>query len=733
MTFNYLQASFTGGAVSRRLQSRSDTQIYGIAAAEISNMVPAVEGPLMKRPGTRIRATALATTSWLSAFVFNSTQSYVLAWSDGKVRFFTNDGPLLNAGTPVETVVPYSAAEAAELGMEDNYDALYLAHEKYPPATLLRTSATAFTYGTLALTVEPFDDANRDEAVTVTASAATGTITLTASAPVFLPGHAGAQFRIEAQDFADVQAWQAGIDGITVGSKRRSLGKVYLAETAGRTGQIQPEHVEGAEWDGSAGQDVNSKGPYGVRWAYLHDRIGIVRITAVTDSQTATATVVRRLPESVVASGSWRWAHSLFSAEAGWPHLVFIYRGRLMFFRGNKLAASVLADLRDFNEYNEEGVRSADMGFVRTIDAPDKPLWAVVDRNVLIVGTSRGEFTVDAQNDSEILSGGNIDIKPNSRHGGELVPPLQTATETLFVQRGGRKLRAAAYTIESDRYSARNLMLYARQFGYPGIKQLAYQAEPQELIWALRGNGTVAAHPYSPEQEVKGWSLGLAIEDARVLSIASIPSPDGGRDDLWLLVERGGVRTVEQLAPWWDEDEGAAPATAYFLDSGVTYSGAPTTVISGLGHLAGLTVGVLADGFWQPERVVSDSGTVTLDAAASLVHVGRLYTARLETLPPVVPRRDGSGVGVRKRLVRLAAWLIDSFNVFGAAKGAPFDQLVVRNPNNPMNSAPTMFNGSRDIAVRGDYEEQGQAVLEDRSPWPWILPALISRIEEGQQ
>ena len=110
--FHHLQASFTGGQISRRLHSRVDTQVYAIAAAEVTNMVPAVEGPLQKRPGTRWRTTALSTASWLSTFVFNATQSYVLVWSDLKLRFMTNDALLEVASVPVEVTVPYTAAQA---------------------------------------------------------------------------------------------------------------------------------------------------------------------------------------------------------------------------------------------------------------------------------------------------------------------------------------------------------------------------------------------------------------------------------------------------------------------------------------------------------------------------------------------------------------------------------------------------------------------------------------------
>lgn len=732
---NVLQPSFNGGELSRRLHSRTDTQIYATAAAELTNMVPTVEGPLIKRPGTRYRAAALTSTSWLTPFVFNATQAYVLAWSDETIRFFTNDALLTDGGgDPVEVTVPYSDAEAPYVSQIQSYDVLYLAHEQHPPATLSRTAAASFTYAALSLEIEPFSTPNSDQDIFVYADAETGTVTLNAvGGDVWQAGHVGAQFRIEAEDFSDIEAWQPGIDGITIGTLRRSEGKVYRAETAGRTGNEQPLHVRGAAWDGSSGTDINAKGPYGVRWAYVHDRFGIVRITAFTSATEVTAEVIRHIPSSITVTGSYRWSHAWMSEAAGWPHLVVIYRGRLCLFRGNQFAGSVLGDYRDFAEYNEDAERSTDMGFVRTIDAPDKPLWCQVDGDTLLIGTSRGEFSIAPQNTSEIFSGSNMQIKPNSWHGSMAADTVQTATETIFIQRGGRKIRAARYAIEQDRRTARNLLLYARQMGRPQLVQLAYQAESEELLWALRSDGKVAVHSYNPDQDVKGWAMGLVIEDAIVRSICVIPSTDGTRDDLWLLVDRDGALSIEQLSEWWDEDGGLTPADSFHLDSGVSHVGSAISSLGGLEHLVGETVAILADGAVQLAQVVAGDGTVTISPAASKVHVGKLYTARFTSLSPDVPMRDGTSQGRRRSLNRIIARLIDSFRVFGGSKGGKLDELTDRPLSVPMGAGPGLFSGTVTRSVGGGWDTEGQATLESRTPFPWILSAIIARIELGDR
>jgi hypothetical protein len=733
MPYHLIQSSYNGGELSRRLQSRSDTAIYKIAASEILNMVPSVEGALVKRSGTRRRAAALASASWLSEFIFNATQAYVLEWSEGKIRFVTNNALLEDEDGPVEVAVPYSAADASLVSIQQSKDVLYMAHAGHPHAELRRTAADAFEYAALSLTGGPFGDRNRDASLTVTASGVSGAITITATGPIFKAGHVGAPFRIEAEDFADIQQWQIGIDDITVGTLRRNEGRVYQAVTSGRTGNSAPTHTVGIAWDGSSGNDINGDGPYGVQWRYLHDRFGVVTITGFTSTTQVTGTVQRRLPNSVTSVATERWAHGLFSAAEGWPHLVILWRGRLWFFRDFMLAGSVSGSYRDFSAYDESGAVQPDQGIVRQLDIPDKPLWVRADRQSMIIGTTLGEYAIGPINASEPISTDNIQVVPQSAHGSAQVWPVRTATEVVFAQRGARKIRAARYDFGQDRYIAPNLTLWARHMTQGGTVQMTYQAEPEELLWVLRGDGTAAAHPYNVEQDVKGWSRALAIEGSAIKSLVSIPSPDGGRDDLWLLVERDGAKTIEQLHDWWDEDAGVPIAEGFFVDSGVTFTGAATDTFS-VPHLAGEEVLILANGAQLPIQTVGGDGTIVLPIAATPVTIGRPYTARYTSLRAEVPRNDGTSQGRHKRIVALVASLIDSFAVVAGSLGDILDRIVKRPTGTPMPGAPPMFTGWTDSAsIGGGNDKDGRVTMEDRSPFPWILAATVAKIEGGDR
>ena len=540
--------SFNGGELSRRMEGRVDTSIYAIGSAEMVNFVPTVEGPAVKRPGTRMKRIAASTASWLFRFVFNQTQAYQIEASDGIFRFYTNGARIeTDPETPYEVEVPYSAAEMPDLSTQQSFDRLYLAHEAHPPAALKRTGGATFAHELLALKNGPFNDTNSDETITLTTSGTTGSITITASAAIFKPGHVGALFRMEAKDFSDVPAWEPGWE-MTLGEKRRSDGKVYLSiqlppSGSKRTGGDTPRHSSGEEWDGTGtGKDVNDKDAGGVLWRYLYDRFGIVRLTSVaTDGLSATATVLRTLPDSLTSVPSFRWAHGCFSEAEGWPSHVVIAKGRLIFFKPFECIGSVSGDYLNFQQFTTSGTTAADLAFRRPLSISDKVLWVARDTRI-IVGTASGEFAIGPINSSEAFSGTNFDLIPQSDYGCAPCRPLKAGVETIFVQVGGRKVRGAQFDLTRDRYVAPNKTVWHRHITKSGIVQLAFQQNPEEMVWGVRADGTLVAHPHEPEQEVKGWSRVVLGGNARALSAITTPSPDGLTDELWLLVERAGIR-----------------------------------------------------------------------------------------------------------------------------------------------------------------------------------------------
>ncbi len=740
-----IQTAFSGGELSPRMLGRVDTAIYGNGLELCENFVPTVEGPIVKRPGFEYIRAAAASATWLSSFRFSLTQDYLIEWSELRARFFTSAGRIeTSPGVAYETVTPYLAADAPMLSTQQSFDRLYLDHASYPPAALTRTGAATFAHASLAFINGPFADANTDETRTVTASGTTGGgITLAASAPIFTAGRVGALFRVEAKDFSTIKAWEAGLDGVTVGQVRRSESKAYTALSGGRAGSVQPTHTQGAEWDGSGvGQDINAKpssGSYGIQWEYRHDRFGIVRITAVAgDGLSATADVVRRLPDGATSVATFRWAHAAFSAAAGWPNIVKAFAGRLVHIKNFEVLASVAGDYLNHANFSNVGTVTADLAFRRTMATEDPALWAVGDRK-LVIGTASRELAVGAINAAQAISGDNISAEPQSFYGSAAAWPVQIGTETIFVQRGGRKLRSARYDFGQDRYVAANRTAFARHITGSGVVQLAFQKEPEELLFAVREDGQAAVKPMSAEQDpnnLLGYGRVTVGGGARILSAATIASADGKTDELWALIQSDFGKWIGRMRAF--RNDGDAIEGSFYVDAGVTsIAGVAQTHFTGLTHLAGKPVAVLADGGVVENITVAGDGSFDLPAAVVpndrpyVVTVGLAFTARVVTLRPEIAVGGQTSQGRRQRLVRITLRLLETVGIRVGPKGGKLDQLVDRAAGDAMDRAVPLFTADSDRAVSGGWTKLGQQEFVSEVPLPATIIAAMPEVELG--
>lgn len=747
-----LSTAFLGGEIDPLLGGRVDTDQYKLGLAKCENFVAINEGPLVKRPGFEYICDADPTSTWLSAFRFSITQEYVIEWGALKARFYTNGGFVETApgsGVHYEAATPYAAADAPALSTQQYYDRLYIDHPSYPPASLARITASTFSHGVTTLNNGPFTDRNSDETKTVTITGTLtvgGAVTITASAGIFAAGDVGSQFRAECKDFSTIKAWEPGMDAITAGEVVRSDGKAYTASTSGKTGSIVPTHTSGSEYDGQTKNDVlNAKGPYGVLWAYRHDRFGVVQITGFTSATQVTGIVKRRIPDSLASVGSYRWSHGAFSATRGWPGVVVNAFGRQLHFKGLELVASVVGDFSggqcNFETLTNTGTSTAaDLGFRRTLVESDPPLWATADAKKLLVGTASRELAIGAINNSLAVSGDNIQSEPQSFYGCEAIVPAQIGTLTTFVERGGRRLRSAGYDFGQDRYSAADLTAAARHITKGGILQLTWQRVPNQMLYAVRGDGQLVAHAVT-RLDIKGFSRQVLGGSARALSAMSIVGADGKTDELWLLVERtradGVKKEIWRQREW--RDLGDDQTRQFFVDAGVEISAAGgQSHFTGLTHLAGAPVAVLSGGGVVTGLTITAGGALDLPSNAVsadpfTVIVGLAYTAEAVTLRPEAQLRSaGSIQGLKKRARKVVLRLLDTLGLsIGAASDVEgrLEELIDRPADADMDAAIPLFTGDTPGPVEMEFNRDGTVRWVSDVPCAAVIAASVVSLE----
>lgn len=744
--------AFVGGEIDPLMGGRIDTEQFSYGLAKCENFVPVNEGPLVKRPGFEYIRDGDPTSTWLSPFRFSITQEYLIEWGALKARFFTQGGRIETApNVPYEVATPYAAAHAPYLSLQQSFDRLYIDHAGYRPAALTRTGPTTFAHANTTLVNGPFLDSNADEAVTVTVAGGLtvgGAATVTASAAIFAAGDVGAAFRIEAKDFSTMKAWEPGMDGIAINDVVRSDGKAYKALTAGKTGSKIPSHERGAEWDGQLKSDVvNAKGPYGVKWEYQHDSWGWIEISGFASATQVTGTVRKRLPDQVATVATFRWAHGAFSTTRGWPSAVLHAFGRQLHLKGLDVIGSVVNDYGggqcNFLTTTSAGLTAADLGFRRTLDASDPPLWAVADRTSVLLGTASGELIIGPVNAAAAVSGENIQSLPQSWYGSEQCWPIKCGADLAFIERGGRRIRWTGYDFGRDRYLPLDLTAAARSVTKSGLVQLAWQRLPFAMLHAVRSDGQIAVHP-ATRLEIKAFARtvlanGSGVAGARALSAVAIVGIDGKTDELWLLVERqradGLKKEIWKQTRW--RELGEAQAEQFYVDAGVRADAAGgQTHFSGLTHLAGAAVAVLAGGGVVPGLTVSAGGELDLPAGSVpadpyVLIVGLPYTAEAVTLPPPVEVRSGTAQGLLKRVRKVVMRLLETMGlkVGGASGEDPLEELLDRPASAAMDAPVPLFSGDTPGVIEMSPDRNGTVRFVSAAPLAATISAAMLSLE----
>lgn len=407
------------------------------------------------------------------------------------------------------------------------------------------------------------------------------------------------------------------------------------------------------------------------------------------------------------------------------PDNVSIFRERLVVSVNRRQHMSVAGDFPNFSGFDGSGHVVADCALNLDLLAGDlSPVsWMAPSQN-LVLGSFGGERSIGEQNISNAFGPTNVKVDVSSSQGSRDIPPAIIGSDVLFVDRSGRRVRRSGLAL--DPQDAADLSILAEHIGAESpFVDSAWQQSPSCVLWLVQANGGLCGLTYDRAQDVVAWHRHDV--GGFVHSICSIPSPDGTRDDLWLVVRRAfGQNTATYLEVMPDDFTlGRSVADQCFLDCSLTYEGAATLTISGLDHLAGQKVQALAQGFVIPDLDVSSDGVVTLPSMYEKVHIGlhhpsRIRTMRLEKSP------DGVSQGKIGRIHRVVLRLMDSVGVKLGPSFTKMDLKEFRVATMAMDTAVPIQTLDLACDFPGDYEDANYVCIEQGQPLPLtILSAAI--------
>jgi len=840
--------NFTGGELSPRLDGRNDLSKYASGCKTLENFIVYPHGSAARRSGSTFVAEVADSDNKtrLIPFEFSTTQTYMLEFSNLKIRFYKDNGSILegdktitgitqanpavvtstshgysngdevvitavvgmtevnskrflvagvttntfqltdkdgtninstgytaygSAGTAnkvYEITTPYTTAQLFDVKFAQSADVMYITHPSHEVEKLSRTGHTSWTLADVDFTNGPFQDVNTTTTTLTPSSASVGSRNITASATT----------------------------GINSGSG-------FISTDIGR--QI-----------------------------YFNSGYGV--ITAITSTTIAVATITTAFTN---ANAITAWQLGAFSDTTGHPSCVTFFEQRLVFAGTTNQPQAVF-----FSKSGDYENMDANIG--GTVADSDAIIYTIASNQVnairfmtatrtLVLGTAGGEFTVSGGGTDSAITPTNILIKKQSNHGAANIDSIAVGNVTLFLQRAKRKIRELAYNFDVDGYIAPDMTILSEHITETGITQMAYQQEPNQIIWGVRTDGELIGLTYQREQEVLAWhrhifggrfanatitvtdyaniangtrivltkadgttttftsatssttgkfhtatsnnqtatnlqtlidadsdftatvasnvvtitetsplSTGFltitSLDDSTRLaktdegkavceSVAVIPTDDA-EYQTWVIVKRtinGSTRRFVEYINNFDFTT-TDNTTFNFLDSALAYSGSAATTISGLDHLEGQTVSILADGATHPDKTVA-SGSITLDRSATDVKIGLAYKSILQTMRLDAGSQNGTSQGKTKRIYEITIRLYESIGVEVGESLDNMERIPFRTSSDPMDEGIPVFTGDKAVEFRGNYDTDGFIFVRQTQPLPLTILSLYPDLQ----
>jgi len=731
MRVTQFQTNFSVGELDPLLRARTDLAQYQNALEQAQNVLVQPQGGIKRRDGLKFihNFGGTFTDFKLIPFEFSVTDSYLLAFVAGRIYVF-KDGVLQTningSGNDYLAASSITAAMLDELQYTQAVDTLILCHEDLQTKRLVRNSDTNWTLENLPLLNLPqyayaFDTHSPN--FTITPSATTGNITVTASSVTTDTGTAQA----------------GGADTITLKAATNyttddAPNGMFITLTSG-TGSGQTRHVEDyvastkvltvyPAWDtqpdSSTGYKVEAFAPSTVN-EYLQVLSTFGRARYV---EYVSATVMKAFVEvpffdtGAIVAGEWESEHGyedVWSNDRGWPRSATFHEGRL-YFGGSKSRPNTIWGSRVIDYFNfDPGTGLDDESVEATINTNQlNAIVGVVAGADLRIFSTGGEFVVVQSEDSPITPA-NFLIRPQTRLGTKPGVPIEDLNgASVFVQRQGKSLNAFQYGDTTRSYQVQQVSVLSSHLIKTPVDLAARRStstdEADRLFLVNGDDGSMAVYSILVGQQVIAPSE--FITDGEFIAVAVELS------DVYCIVKRtvnsATIYTLEQFD------------SSLTLDSAKT-GGAASSVT--MDHLQGKTVQIVRDNVVEPTQTVPASPfTITFaTAASSSYQVGLDYTVSAKTMPTEPTLATGSVQGVKKRIVQIDALLHETKNLSLNGK-----QISFRNfGEDVLDTAVQPFTGLKTAHGILGYSATGQITITQTVPLPMTVLGLEYKLSVG--
>jgi hypothetical protein len=708
--------NFSTGELDPLLRARVDLQQYGNALAKATNVLIQPQGGLRRRPGLK-HILELPNTSTESAgngvrlvpFSFSVDDSYMLCFTHNRMYVIKNGVVQANingsGNSYLTTTIGSSIVD--DMCWTQSADTLIVVHPDLQPVRITRTSDTAWTATTITFDSIPkyaFNiDFHTNNGSTLTPSAVSGNITLTASATHHDSGaaQAGTSTTITLKSTASAtdDIYNGMYVTITSGTGAGQIRiiedyvgstKVATVTPAWTTTPTSASNYQVTTWTTeSVNQYVNAS-PQG--------RAKITRYIS--------ATVVEAFTEypffntTAIDAGRWELEHNyedVWSSTRGWPRSVTFHEGRL-YFGGSKSRPSTIwgskiglfFDFVPFESLDDDAVEA-------TLDTNDlNVITDIISSRDFQVFTTGGEFFVPQQG-TEPITPLSFTFKNVSRNGikpGTRVQSVESGS--VYIQRQGKSLNEFLFSDTQLTYITQRISLLSGHLlkgpQRISLRRASSTEEADLLLMTNVNDGTMAVFSIMRSQQITSPSEYTT--DGEFIDVGVDVT------QIYVVTKRVFNGTTRYFVERFQDD----------LYTDCAFVGGAAASASSLPHIA-KSLNVITDGVPQTNETVSGGGSVTFDrASATSYEVGLPITVYAKTMPVEIKLQTGSRVSFKKRIVEISAVLEETQNIVLNNQPVAFRLL-----DNPLldDPEPTFTGIKRVNGVLGYSREQSIEVSQN--------------------
>lgn len=417
--------------------------------------------------------------------------------------------------------------------------------------------------------------------------------------------------------------------------------------------------------------------------------------------------IIRALTATVTApADSWSLKSAVWNPVDGYPRAVSIYQQRLYAAGSDSFPDRFWASGTGLYYDFTPGTNDGDAFSYAAASDQVNEVAHLASSKILAVFTEGEEFTITGGNGAAVAPT-NIAVTSQSVFGSAPVRPLRVANELIYAQRAGKKIRSMAYDFNTDSFRSQNLTRLAAHITGTGIVDMAFQAEPNPVVWMVRADGVLVSMTYDRDDNVCGFARHTT--DGLYKSVCVIPGTDG--DVIFAVVQRTingqTVQYVEQFDPSIMTDAAIIGANS-----------TPATIWTGLGSLEGKTCDVKADGVYMGQMTVT-GGQITLPRGATSIEVGLHYDSQMVLLTPNISL-FGTSQGNQQRTGTVILRLLNTIRCVVDGQPIPFREFG----QGILDQAPQPYTGDKDVSDFG-WDDKAEITIMQDQPYQWQVLALI--------